>query len=304
MASNITLSVEVIKLDFRPSELYFLTVFSVLQCFTGSLANGITLNIMVFKGRLQHSPSHLLISNLAKEDFMSCAVFLPLHIYALQQDTLSIFLRSIYHIMCLFHVFSNGNAILLITLDRFIAVTYPLRYKSIVTHWRISIIIILSWLMPIISAAAFHTSVQHGSPEYSEYALRIYMMLSLIIVLGLYFLVYKAARHQRLRIKSETPSSSGTCSTTLLHRYPTWKSIVNTLFIVGLYFLTYVPIMAYDLRFSLDSRVRYTSLSERFYAWVLSFTFINSCVDPFFYALRNRQFRKDLFQIFAASRAC
>ena len=164
-------------------------------------------------------------------------------------------------------------------------------------------VVILSWLMPIISAVAFHTSVQHGAPEYSEHALRIYMMLSLIIVLGFYFLVYKAARRQRLRIKSETPSSCGTCNTNLLHRYPTWKSIVNTLSIVGLYFLTYVPIMVYDLRFSLDKHVRYTSPSERFYAWVLSFTFINSCVDPFLYALRNRQFRKDLFQIFAASRA-
>lgn len=300
---NSTTTDDTIKQDFQTFELYFLVTVSTLQSIIGSVANIITLITILLNRRLHHVPSNLLILNLAMVDLLSCAIFLPFHVHNLVQERLSKILRFAYHTLCLFHIFCNGNAVFAITIDRFIAIAYPLRYKSLVTHQRSVLVIFLSWLMPCVSAVGFYISLQKDSPKSSEYVLRVYIILSLVAVLVFYFLVYRAARRQRNKImatnRTASISSCGmeTSNNKIWTGSPVWKSTVNTFLVVCLYFVTYLPILIYDLTFSVDKQLRYTSISERVYAWVLSFTFLNSCINPFLYAFRNRQFKKAFFNL-------
>ena len=278
--------------DFQPFELIFLVVLSLSQCIIGFIGNFISLVIIICTKRLNQVPSNLFILNLAVSDLLTCVVFLPFHIYNLLQTGLGETLRFYYHALCLFHVFTNGNAILTITIDRFIAVSYPLRYKTFVNRRRAFQAIFMSWIMPISFALAFFTSLQTDSPECSEFALRVYMIASLVIVLVLYSLVYMAARKQRQKIRTFCRAMSNTPPAKAFQiRTPAWKTTVNTFLIVCFYFLTYLPILVYDFRFSLNKQPKYTVTSEKVYAWVLSFQFVNSCVDPFLYVFRSHQFK-------------
>ncbi len=284
-----------IEQDFQPFELVFLVMISVLQCIIGFIGNLISLLTIFFTKQLNRVPSNLLILNLGVSDLITCLVFLPFHIHNLLQASLDENMRFYYHALCLFHVFSNGNAILVITIDRFIAVSYPLRYRSFVTKRRAFQVIFLSWIMPLSFSIAFFTSLQSQSPESSEFALRVYVIASLVIVLVLYLMVYMAARKQRQKIRTMS-ATQGSAKSFQIHT-PVWKSTINTFLLVCFYFLTYLPILSYDFRFSLNKQPKYTVVSERVYAWVLSVQFLNSCIDPYLYVFRCRQFKVAFLQL-------
>ena len=295
MTGKSSLEDGMIKQDFHQLELYFLLLISLSQCIIGFIGNLLSLVTIGCTRRLNRVSSNLLIFNLGCSDILTCAVFLPFHIYALFQDSLGETVRFYYHALCLFHVFSNGNAILVITIDRFIAVSYSLRYRAFVTKRRSFQAIFMSWIMPLSFSISFFTSLQNDTPEYSEFALRVYMISSLVIVLALYLMVYMAARKQRQKIRAMR--STSTQSTQMNMRAPAWRSTANTFLLVFFYFLTYLPILGYDFRFSLNREPKYTVFSERVYAWVLSFQFLNSCIDPFLYVFRSRHFKMALIQL-------
>ncbi|XP_028393034.1 alpha-1B adrenergic receptor-like [Dendronephthya gigantea] len=297
MTGKSSLEDGMIKQDFRQLELYFLLLISLSQCIIGFTANSLGLVTIAFTKRLNRVPSNLLIFNLGFSDLLTCAVFFPFHIYALLQDSLGETVRFYYHALCLFHVFSNGNAILAITVDRFIAVSYSLRYRAFVTKRRTFQAIFMSWIMPLSFSMAFFTSLQKDTPECSEFALRVYMISSLVIVLVLYLVVYMAARKQRQKIRAMGSTTTSTRNTQMKTRVPVWRSTANTFLLVFFYFLTYLLILGYDFRFSLNSEPKYTVVSERVYAWVLSFQFFNSCIDPFLYVFRSRHFKMALIRL-------
>ena len=164
--------------------------------------------------------------------------FFPFHIYNLLQASLDETQRFYYHALCLFHVFSNGNAILVITIDRFIGVSYPLRYGTLVTKRKTLQAIFMSWIMPVSFSVAFFTSLQKDSPGSSEFALRVYMIVSVVVVLVLYIMVYMAARKQRQKIRGMSNISDN--AKTFMVGITVWKSTINTFFLVIFYVLTYL----------------------------------------------------------------
>ena len=299
MTNDETLEDKIIRQDFRPVELTFLVLISLAQSVLGCIGNVISIVTIAFTRRLNEIPSNLLILNLAVSDLLTCVVFLPFHIHNLLLTSLDETQRFYYHAVCLFHVFSNGNAILVITIDRFVGVSFPLRYGTLVTKRRAFQAIFMSWIMPVSFSAAFFTSLQKDSPESSEFALRVYMIVSVVVVLVLYIMIYVAARKQRQKIRAVTGMSNiSDNAKTFMIGIAVWKSTINTFFLVVFYVLTYLPILCYDFRFSLNKEPKYTEVSERVYAWVLSLQFINSCVDPFLYVFRCRHFKVAFFKLF------
>ena len=172
---------------------------------------------------------------------------------------------------------------MVITIDRFIAVSCLLGYKTFVAKRRAIQVIFMSWITPLSFAIAFFTSLQKDSPESSEFGLRVYIIASLVVVLVLYFMVHVAVRKQPKKIRNLTMQDSANTFQIIVHL---WKSTVNTFLLVFFYFLTYLPILCYDFKFSLNKQQKYTVVSERVYAWVLSVQFLNSCIDPFLYVFR------------------
>ena len=130
----------------------FLVSFTSLQITTGSLSNGVVILTFLAARELRRRPSDLFILNLALADLIFLTTFQPWLTHVLNQKAVVTFEAGYYFYESL-HEFvnlSSQHAIMLIAIDRLIAVVLPLRYKTLATRKVITILIIISWTFALL----------------------------------------------------------------------------------------------------------------------------------------------------------
>ena len=105
-------------------EATFLVIFNSLQIVFGSIANVFEIIFFLTKRHQHNSVSDKLTLNLAVADFVALTTYLPwrtylLHIRRTTNDS------KYYTSLFVFCILNTGNAILVIGIDRFIAITRP-----------------------------------------------------------------------------------------------------------------------------------------------------------------------------------
>ncbi|XP_024142518.1 trace amine-associated receptor 13c-like [Oryzias melastigma] len=121
------------------------TVLSIISIIT------VVLNLLVIIAvshfRQLHSPTNIILLSLAVSDFLVGLLLLPLEIY---RNTSCWFLGEImcavyYHLACCIPFVSIGN-IVLISVDRYVAICHPLHYPTRITTVRVKTCVCLCWL--------------------------------------------------------------------------------------------------------------------------------------------------------------
>ncbi|KAI7793706.1 olfactory receptor 10G4-like [Triplophysa rosa] len=121
--------------------LIFLTYTLIL------LGNGINLCIILTDRHL-HKPMYILICNLAVVDIMYSSTCGTTMISVLLAEIKTVSYYSCISRAFLYHLgdFTECMALTLMAIDRLIAITFPLRYHSIVTNSRVFLLIVITWL--------------------------------------------------------------------------------------------------------------------------------------------------------------
>ena len=124
--------------------IYYHTMRSA-QGVAGLLGNTITIIALIKYERLRHGP-HYFVGSLAVFDILA-SLLVPIAAIAgfTEDETV---LASICPIKASLYILSaSGNviSITLIAVDRFIAVFFALRYHSVMTKWRIKLLIFGCW---------------------------------------------------------------------------------------------------------------------------------------------------------------
>ena len=133
-------------------------VFNAFLCYTAIALNIITIQALRNTSSL---PSTLktILPSLAVSDLGVGLLVHPLYIARLVMNTEQSSNISAYHGVYTVHliigyVFSNASflGVVLLTVDRFLAIHLHLRYRQLVTHKRVIVAVVLKWLLSSISS--------------------------------------------------------------------------------------------------------------------------------------------------------
>uniref|UniRef100_A0A4W5NX82 G-protein coupled receptors family 1 profile domain-containing protein n=1 Tax=Hucho hucho TaxID=62062 RepID=A0A4W5NX82_9TELE len=245
-----------------------------------------------------NTPTNLLIFSLAVSDLLVGLIVIPVTTVALMESCWGFgeyFCVFYFFITCLCASLSLGNLVL-ISIDRYVAVCDPLLYHSKITITRIMCCISITWCCCIIYDAAIiqiFVNVQVPSRCLKEcfivegimwaniLDLVITMLVPCSIIVTLYIKIFVVARSQARKVFSKEAASVSGVKTVQANKSET-KATKTLAVVIFNYLICWIPLHLYLLFFLFDN------LSS----FIISFLpLVNSLINPIIYAFFYPRFK-------------
>ncbi|XP_067458780.1 trace amine-associated receptor 13c-like [Thunnus thynnus] len=288
----------------RPTSSGFQAVFLKILLSSFSLltvAPNLLVIISVSHFRQLHTPTNLLLFSLAVSDFLVGLVVMP---GAVLQQTSCWFLGDFMCFLCHYISFiitssSVGNMVL-VSVDRYVAICDPLHYTTRITVRRVKLCVCLCWFFSALFSIVFtkdevtqpgkHNSCQ-GECVFAidyisglvDFVLNFIVPVTLIIIL--YMRVFVVAVSQARAMRSHIAAVTLQVSLTLTSK----KSELKAARTLGILVVVFLICLCPYYWVSLAGYISPNTSAELF---VLSLLHFNSCLNPVIYALFYPWFRK------------
>ena len=171
-----------------------------------------------------------------------------------------------------------------VTLDRHIAIFYPLRYEDIVTNRRCYVLMAIVWFISLL-LPCFRFVVKMLSKLYFSFTI-ITVLIPMIIIISCSIQNLKAAAVQSKRITDNTLQNQDAVKRTKKN----FKATKTVSIVIGLFVVCWLPSLV-------TSFVHYFSKQFFFFTvWtpVEALSFTSSAINPWVYCLRNEEFHEPL----------
>ncbi|XP_049325056.1 trace amine-associated receptor 13c-like [Astyanax mexicanus] len=282
-----------------PAYIFLFIFLSCISVCTVILNLLVIISISHFKQL--HTPTNLLILSLAAADLLVGMFVMPVKIIQLKNscwyfgDTAC----SVSEIStgCLAAV--SLYSLVLIAVDRYIAVSDPLHYNTIITVCKTSLFIVLGWSVSVMYIITMYYFNDHLLPSqistscYGECVVIVkysWVIIDLVVcfvapcslILILYLRVFNAARHQAKSVRSVTNAFSQRHKPA---RSPETKAAKTLGFVIFGYLACWIP---YYLSSLTVESVKTSSVVSTVFSWLI---YINSSVNPLIYAIFYPWFR-------------
>lgn len=275
------------KLTISPPEMYVLTAITSVQTFIGSISNAAILITIWLGQRHNKTPADIMALNLGVADLLPCLSYLSWLtfqlIHGFHQKPTEYYFMSSYN----FALKYSENAVLALTLDRFVAIYFPLRYKSIMTPNITHLLILWTWITSSILAVVGLVSDYLGYRKEVLIAFCVVQWLQLAFILAMNGILFHQARTQAKTISFGDVNGPNKLAIKHQKLVITIKLAYKTIVISLLYFVTFVPCSVVFFATWNDKL-----LFQKWFIRVSCFTFCNSCIDPFVYSFGNARIRK------------
>ena len=255
-------------------------------------------NILVFdairKSTSLHLPSKLLLCGLVLTDLAVGLIYEPLNTaFLISKDPLWSDTQCILGISATLVGNSMSCASLLtmtvMSLDRYIAFHFHLRYKEIVTAKRVVVCLVAVWLLSVFVASTPLWSVMF----YSYLVLGGGFVLFLVTFLA-YIKIYIGLRHHhghQVQGQAQVEAQQQTGNTLNVAKYR--RSASNMLWIYCVFILCYLP---YVFILSATLLVGYSVFISCVIDSAATVVSFNSCLNPFLYCYRLPETRAGVLQ--------
>ena len=227
---------------------------------------------------------------------VSQPIFVAQEIYLLDGASLldycSLYSKTIY----VFLVPSIASLLMLalLSIERYLAMKYSLRYVTIVTMPRLTSAVVCSWF---ISVFPLILRLIPATIAFAKVVYFVSVILSILVIIFCHTSVYFVSRRHMIQIKAEQVASEAKAKF-LEDR----KALKTTSIIITFLFLSYVPGILYGaIKYLLPS-----SYSGRMTNWLplaTSCILFNSFFNPFIYCWRNKDLRKALLALLSHLKA-
>ncbi|KAM7379993.1 hypothetical protein PAMP_003323 [Pampus punctatissimus] len=291
------------------SEALFLkTVMSSIIVFTVALNLLVIISISHF--RQLHTPTNLLLLSLGVSDFLVGLLMMP-GLMILQTSC-----WFIGDIMCLLtniagFVITGASVfnMVLISVDRYVAICEPLHYTSKITVRKIKLCICLSWLFPVLygififrdelTEPGKYKSCQGECAVVNDYDSGVVGIIFSFIgpvsfIIIMYMRVFVVAVSQARAMRSHVASVTLQVSVTVTSRVNIKKSELKAARTLGITVVVFIICLC---PYYIASLTGSSSISISVDLFTIHLFYFNSCLNPLIYALFYPWFRKAIILI-------
>ncbi|XP_039637143.1 trace amine-associated receptor 13c-like [Perca fluviatilis] len=266
----------------------------------------VALNLLVIISvshfRQLHTPTNILLLSLAVSDLLVGLVLMP---GAILQKTSCWFLGdlvcSLYNYLDLIIMSSSIGDMVLISVDRYVAICDPLHYTTRITMNRVKFCVFLFWLC-CVSYSIFFTKVDLTLPDryipcYGECLLVVGYIAGIVdlilifivpvtVIVALYLRIFAVAVSQARAMRSHITAVTLQLSVTPKAKKSELKAARTLGVLVVVFLICFSPYYCISLAAENLLTASYASFV------VPVFYFLNSCLNPVIYALFYPWFRK------------
>ena len=272
------------------ASLIFLSVINLLVSPCSILLNVLVIVAVKTSPRLKTN-HHILLASLAGTDLLTGAISQPLliaeEIYLLKGSSLNsysfCFLRNVSAITAMTPVIASLQHLALLSIERYLAITYPFKYLELITELPLNASVVTVWAVATLFTVL--TSVYTVNNAFILNFRRVITVASISILIFCHFAVYREARSQILKIATQQISTEAR-AVFLKEK----KALITTTMVIGVVFLSFVPLIIF--RPVLKSLIGPPAWKFVLLYALKSLALCNSVCNPLIYCARNREFRK------------
>ena len=284
--------------ELTDREYISLCVLNAFFALTAVVLNSVTIHaIRKMSSALLPKNLRVLLLNLAFSDLSVGLVVQPIYIICWltfrfesqqgdnsQMNTLTFVTATVF--LC-----ASILGVLILSVDRFLAVYLHLRYQEIVTPKRIVSILILSWVISTI------VSLFLIAQEYRDFLwifLKVFLATCLTTIALLQCKIYSIVRRHRFQMRAQQVQGSMQTDEETRATFERQKSSVRIAFYIYLLVLAcYLPnIFTYFV--SMKSKERIFIILHQY---MITLLFVNSCLNPLIYCWKLRHIRHTIRMI-------
>ncbi|KAM7380172.1 hypothetical protein PAMP_003485 [Pampus punctatissimus] len=264
----------------------------------------VTLNLLVIISishfRQLHNPTNLLIASLAISDLLSGAILIPLRIFITRTCWfLGDFMCAMCSVIILIITSSAFGNMVLISIDRYLAICDPLQYITKVTLERTKISVCLCWICSVIYNSLISVNLLTEIGLNSCYGECVYVTNSITgtvdfvfsfispitVIIFLYMRVFLVAASQARAMRSHI--ATVTQHSVKVTAKKSELKAASTLGIIVVVFL--ICIIPYYFPVIGGQAIESSSSAFPLSSWLF---YLNSCLNPVIYAFFYPWFRK------------
>lgn len=265
-------------------EAIYITV-CVLQFLLGCLLNISVILIFRRNCHLFDIPANLILLNMSIMDFISCFILLPCEMYVSLVGKNS---RGEMWKIPFFSIFFTLNVSIhgavLMSVDRLLAIIYPLRYHVIVTASRTRLILGFNWLLSFLLTILFYTQYFSNNTSFG-YILLTRDLLGFLIICVSYGTICRIAGKQVRKIAVEEGKVTWKCCSLVCKR--SLKSARKSGAVVFFFLLTCLPYPVMELYSNFSSN-KYNSKAL---FWAYTLLFWQSVFNPELFCVFSEKLR-------------
>ena len=260
-----------------------LNVPLILICIVG---NALVL-IAASKSRRIRSSSMEILSSLAFSDLLVGIIAQPL--FLAHQFTKESFLNSLMVLIVYPICGVSLWTLTAISVDRFLALHFHMRYATLVTTTRVKISIAFIWLYNFVSSALYYLV-----PFIYFFIMTLTTVICILTFFLAYLGIYFIVRHHQLQIHAqqqtvESKDVAGNVNGISMARLK--KSAMNTFVFFIFFVICYLPMYAL-LTFAISKRAQWTTEND----FSITVVFLNSAINPFLFCWRLQELRRNVLK--------
>ena len=265
---------------------------NVLLALVTTVANTLVLWALRKNASL-HLPSKLLLGNLVLTDLgvgiAAQPMFVAFLVAKVKGFSGTCFIYASFGISVSIPACVSLLTVTSISLDRYIALYFHLRYRNIVTTKRVFLVLAVIWLF-----AGIYASLLLWKPMLWDYFGFTVIAISFIVCTLFYSMIYRGLRHQHgNQVTGEAQLQTQQQASNPLHVARYRRSTSNMLWIYGTFVLCYLP---YISTTTAELLVGHNALIQCISEFAITVVFFNSCSNPFVYCYRLPEIRTSVLE--------
>ena len=177
--------------------------YSVVGWFFAAVAvvgNGLVIFLITAKQRL-HTTANWFTLSLAVADFCSGVLFFPSYLVCNVEELCANREGEVLQPIMTFFLVASAINICTMTVDRYIAIVKPLKYISVVTITRVTVVLAVAWICPILASIAImvvnRSITRIDSTRFEGFLIATMLLTCLVLIIATVHIVYITWKHSR-----------------------------------------------------------------------------------------------------------